>query len=147
MEFPFSFMRANLQTSSSTTTPETRRGSEPNGPTSEANSDDSAVELRSDDQVSLSTSPSVAKPELPEARRPLKYQKQEQKSAAEIPQTLLERKSTKKRQSVVAETTADKKRSLSLNSIDDLKMGKLSQDKFPLFVRLGRSWSRRMSST
>ena len=149
MEFPFSFMRATLQTSSSDTAPETRRRSETNGPAIEAYPDDSAVELRNDDQISLSTSASVAKPELPEARRPLKYQQQEQSAAKENPQTPPERQSTKtkKRRSVVTETSSDKKRSLSLNSIDDLKMGKLPQDKFPLFVRLGRSWSRRMSST
>ena len=74
-------MRATLQTSSSDTAPETRRRSETNGPAIEAYPDDSAVELRNDDQISLSTSASVAKPELPEARRPLKYQQQEQSAA------------------------------------------------------------------
>lgn len=58
--------------------------------------------------------------------------------------------SMRKRQSpTVREVRAgeDKKRSFSLTSIDDLKMTKASPTKVPLFTRLGRSWSRRMSST
>ncbi|VBB71424.1 Putative protein of unknown function [Podospora comata] len=59
--------------------------------------------------------------------------------------------SMRKRQSpTVREVQAgeeDKKRSFSLTSIEDLKMTKASPTKVPLFTRLGRSWSRRMSST
>jgi hypothetical protein len=35
---------------------------------------------------------------------------------------------------------------MSLNSIDDMKTPKVSPGKVPFLARLGRSWSRRMSS-
>ncbi|KAK3985062.1 hypothetical protein QBC44DRAFT_164457 [Cladorrhinum sp. PSN332] len=150
VDFPFSFMRANLDVvSSATATPESRRESQTTQrPLSQVILDDATTETRSDDQTSLSSSPSPAKAELPDARRPRKYQQQEQTAVTEPMSRQRSGSTTKKKQSLVTETPSDKKRSLSLNSIDDIKMGKLSQEnKLPLLVRLGRSWSRRMSST
>jgi hypothetical protein len=42
---------------------------------------------------------------------------------------------------------SDKKRSMSLTSIDELKTPKAAQEKLPFIARLGRSWSRRLSSS
>ncbi|KAK4160093.1 hypothetical protein QBC43DRAFT_293291 [Cladorrhinum sp. PSN259] len=144
VEFPFSFMRVNLDAApSTTTTPESRRESQiPQRRLSQTVLDDAAKE---NDQAPLSSTPSPAKAELPDARRPRRYHQQEQTIVESVARQ--RSSSTRKIQSLVAETASDKKRSLSLNSIDDLKMNKLSQDKFPLLVRLGKSWSRRMSST
>ncbi|KAK4223981.1 hypothetical protein QBC38DRAFT_34295 [Podospora fimiseda] len=140
VQFPFTFMRANLNSapSSTSTAPEKAQTS--------LSPDDATADTRSEDQASLSSSPSAAKTELPEARRPRGSQQEEQTAVTE-PVNRQRSASSKKRQPLVTETSSDKKRSLSLNSIDDYKRGKLSQDKFPLLVRLGRSWSRRMSST
>ncbi|KAK5656972.1 hypothetical protein OQA88_3495 [Cercophora sp. LCS_1] len=82
--------------------------------------------------------------ELPPARRPSKIEQQQssQHSAPAQPILSSRRRSTKKKQ----EGAEEKRRSLSLYGFEDLKMAKkLNQDRFPLLVRLGRSFSRRMS--
>jgi hypothetical protein len=75
----------------------------------------------------------------PEARSP---RKQQQRSAPSTPQTRRQRATTY--QGSAQDT--DRKRSMSLNSIDDMKTPKVSPGKVPFLARLGRSWSRRMSS-
>ncbi|KAL2125570.1 hypothetical protein VTJ04DRAFT_1935 [Mycothermus thermophilus] len=61
----------------------------------------------------------------------------------------------KQRPSDASSTGTDMRRSLSLNSVDELKAAaaaaaaaapKMASEKSPFFVRLGRSWSRRLSS-
>jgi hypothetical protein len=46
-----------------------------------------------------------------------------------------------------ADIMSDRKRSMSLTSIDELKTPKAAQEKLPFIARLGRSWSRRLSSS
>ena len=46
-----------------------------------------------------------------------------------------------------ADITSDRKRSMSLTSIDELKTPTAPQEKLPFIARLGRSWSRRLSSS
>jgi len=97
-------------------------------------------------------------PDLPPARRPSTIEKQERASRQErapkppTPQPATptqasapERQRTSKKKDN-SEAAAEKRRSLSMYGFEDLKMTKkLNQDKFPLLVRWGRSFSRRMS--
>lgn len=86
------------------------------------------VDLRNGEMIAVAPAP-AASPRTPQ-----------QQSAPSAPQT---RRRRSVKQSV---DVSDKKRSMSLNSIDEFKNPKASQDKFPFFVRLGRSWSRRRSA-
>ncbi|KAK3382186.1 hypothetical protein B0T24DRAFT_3093 [Lasiosphaeria ovina] len=100
------------------------------------------------DLVPVERAPTLPpKLDLPEAQRPRRLsqqhpaaqQSQQPEAAVQPPQR--QRPSKGKRAAGGPE-----KRSLSLSSVDDLKMAKkLNQDKFPFLMRLGRSWSRRMS--
>ncbi len=53
---------------------------------------------------------------------------------------------TFRRRSSKPDAPPDKKRSMSLTSFDDLKTPKPPPGKSHFFVRLGRSWSRRLSA-
>lgn len=101
-------------------------------------------------------------PELPTARRPSSIEKQERKRASKsttpqpqptTPQPATteqpsppQRQRSPRKKETSANATAQKRRSLSTYGFEDLKMTKkLNQEKFPLLVRWGRSFSRRMS--
>lgn len=131
IEFPFAFMM-------------------PGKPDSPSSSDVSIQEPEQD-RLKDETAPACSDKEilaaLPEsepclARRPKKHQHHQ--SAPPSPR-LQSRRPAKKRPSV--EVLPDPKRSLSPTSVAELKAPKPGQEKFPFFLRLGRSWSRRMSST
>lgn len=82
--------------------------------------------------------------ELPPARRPSRTEQPQspQSTTPEQPAPASRRRSARKKQ----EGSEEKRRSLSLYGFEDLKVTKkLNEDKFPLLVRLGRSFSRRMS--
>jgi len=85
------------------------------------------------------------KPELPSARRPSKVeQRDKEQSQPTTPQTQTPPQRT--RSSKKKDGSEEKRRSLSMYGFEDLKMTKkLNQDKFPMLVRIGRSFSRRMS--
>ncbi|KAK0732510.1 hypothetical protein B0T21DRAFT_384776 [Apiosordaria backusii] len=142
VEFPFTFMRGTVD-DSTVTSPVSRRESDTTQarPLSEVDPLDKAEtkeSTQSDEERSLSTVPSQPKVET------------RQVPVLSSPTATRQWPSMQKRQApTVTELRAgdaDKRRSLSLTSIDDLKMSKASPTKVPLFTRLGRSWSRRMSA-
>jgi len=125
VEFPFAFMRGTPETSPSEIS---SIEAEKMRPKSEAFLIGQDVDLRNGEMIPVAPAPAAS---------PRKPQEQ---SATSAPQT---RRRRSIKQSV---DVSDKKRSMSLNSIDELKNPKVSQDKFPFLVRLGRSWSRRVSA-
>ncbi|KAK0669119.1 hypothetical protein QBC41DRAFT_365040 [Cercophora samala] len=143
VEFPFTFMRSTTEDSTATS-PVSRRESDTTTqarPLSEVDPLDKAQTKEStlsDEQPSLSTVPS--QPTVDTRQLPV----------LSNPTPTKQWSSMRKRQSpTVTELRTgdeDKRRSLSLTSIDDLKMPKGNPTKVPLFTRLGRSWSRRMSA-
>lgn len=144
VQFPFAFMQNSTDAilSSGEVSPGAHRPSDIKRPVSDVYPVDEAIELRTDDQSSLSTVPSQTKPERPE---PLLQRKQSpQVPARTVPTPTSSPLSNRKRHSIITETLKDKRRSLSLTSIDDIKMSK--QEKVPFLSKLGRSWSRRMSA-
>jgi hypothetical protein len=122
VDFPFTFMRGSFETSSEISSVEAEKAR----PKSEG------FPVGLDDLYDGEIIP-VATPAS--AKSPKKTQ------ASSAPQTRRQR-STRHREPA----DVDKKRSLSLNSLDDLKPPKTSPEKFPFFTRLGRSWSRRLSA-
>ena len=100
-----------------------------------------------------------SQPELPPARRPStiekrerakpgppQQQQQQQQTQTQQPQQQTPQRQRSSRTKDTPETRAEKRRSMSTYGFEDLKMTKkLNQDKFPLLVRWGRSFSRRMS--
>lgn len=142
VEFPFTFMRSTVE--NSTVGPINGRESDTAQarPLSEVDPLDkieTKESTQSDEQPSLSTV--LSQPKLETRQVPV---------PSSSPVTTRQWSSIRKRQSpTVTELQtedADKRRSLSLTSIDDLKMSKRSPTRVPLFTRLGRSWSRRMSA-
>ncbi|KAK4143936.1 uncharacterized protein C8A04DRAFT_11932 [Dichotomopilus funicola] len=127
LDFPFAFMRERFEPSlSDVSEGELKR------PLSDASVEAQEIEV------------AVATPT--KAHTPKKQQARQQAPGPSTP--------PKRRQTATVSMTQakpnvpDRKRSMSLMSFDDLKASpKATQQKFPLLVRLGRSWSRRMSST
>ncbi|KAK4182725.1 hypothetical protein QBC35DRAFT_144011 [Podospora australis] len=149
VDFPFAFMRntpEGMPSPGEISPGSPRRRTDIKRPTSDVYPVDEAIEVRSDDQSSLSTVPSHTKAELPEAQLPRKQMQQASVKPVPPPVPTLSPFSSLKRQSMIAETAKDKRRSLSLTSIDDIKMSSHKQDKVPFLSKLGRSWSRRMSA-
>ncbi|KAK0657952.1 hypothetical protein B0T16DRAFT_453364 [Cercophora newfieldiana] len=152
VEFPFAFMRRADESSTSTITNNSQTG-DSRRPMSGIFPAGYEVGMCRLDQVLTRDS----QPELPPARRPSTIEKQERAtkspspqpttSQTAIPQTSpppQRQRSSKKKDT--SEGTTEKRRSLSMYGFEDLKMTKkLNQDKFPLLVRWGRSFSRRMS--
>ncbi|KAK4174483.1 hypothetical protein QBC36DRAFT_312902 [Triangularia setosa] len=142
VEFPFTFMRSAVH-DSTIASPVSRRESDTTQarPLSEVDPLDKAQtkeSTQSDEQPSLSAVPS--QPRVDTGQLPVLL----------ASTTTRQCSSMRKRQSpMMMELQTgdeDKRRSLSLTSIEDLKMSKGSPTKVPLFTRLGRSWSRRMSA-
>ncbi|KAK4203941.1 hypothetical protein QBC40DRAFT_7835 [Triangularia verruculosa] len=143
VDFPFTFMRSTADDSTIVVGPVSRRESDTTQvrPLSQVDPLDKAQteeSTQSDERPPSSTVPSQANVET---RQP---------PVLSAPITTRQWPSMRKRQSptVTELRTGDenKRRSLSLTSIDDLKMSKGGPPKVPLFTRLGRSWSRRMSA-
>jgi len=82
---------------------------------------------------------SPAQPADPEVRS---MKKRQEGTAPSTPQTRRKRSTTDPKPDEVS----DRKRSLSLNSFDNMKVPKSGHAKLPFFVRLSRPWSRRLSS-
>lgn len=123
IDFPFTFMREKVETSLSGTTEVEYK--QPNSETSLVAHE---IELAS-----------PAQPADPEVRS---MKKRQEGTAPSTPQTRRKRSTTDPKPDEVS----DRKRSLSLNSFDNMKVPKSGQAKLPFFVRLSRPWSRRLSS-
>lgn len=153
MEFPFAFMRREANDSSTSTITNNSQATEARRPMSEIFPAGYEVGMCRLDQVLTKES----LPELPPARRPSTIEKQERASKPPSPPPAApqaasqqtspppqRQRSSKKK--ATSEDTTEKRRSLSTYGFEDLKMTKkLNQDKFPMLVRWGRSFSRRMS--
>lgn len=86
-------------------------------------------------------------PELSPARGPSKReQREKERSQPATPQTQAPPPQRTRSSKKKPQGSEGKRHSLSIYGFEDLKMTKkLNQDKFPMLVRLGRSFSRRMS--
>ncbi|KAK4151626.1 hypothetical protein C8A00DRAFT_16990 [Chaetomidium leptoderma] len=131
-EFPFTFMRGKFAPPPHAAPPSDISSLDK----SAAFTPGQEIDLR-DGEILPLTDP-AGSPKVQASRR-----QQQRQPAPSTPQTHSKR-STRHLES--AEVSSDRKRSMSLNSLDDLKTPKSNQEKPPFFVRLGRSWSRRMSA-
>ncbi|KAK1752639.1 hypothetical protein QBC47DRAFT_61495 [Echria macrotheca] len=144
-DFPFAFMRRAFEPSTPSIDSENTASNAAPRPGSEVFSDGYDIGVTRLDQVLTRES---TQPELPPARRPSKLEQRERERTDTLPeqngQPPARQRSSKKKEP--ASEGEGKRRSLSTYGFEDLKMTKkLNQDKFPLLVRLGRSFSRRMS--
>ncbi|KAK4040956.1 hypothetical protein C8A01DRAFT_35012 [Parachaetomium inaequale] len=130
VDFPFAFMRGKEPSLSDISEGEYKR------PMSTASLVAHEIDVR-DGEVLPVTAPAESTGS-PEAHSPRK----QQRPAPSTPQSRRQRATTYQGPAQVP----DRKRSMSLTSIDDMKTPKVSPDKLPFLVRLGRSWSRRLSS-
>ncbi|KAK3900083.1 hypothetical protein C8A05DRAFT_45997 [Staphylotrichum tortipilum] len=134
IEFPFGFMSGE---SGASTSDISSLEAEKIRPKSEAFPHGHGIELNDVVTISMATSAPITSPR--------KQQQQQQQPQTPAPPLTFRRRSTKTR--LPASSPPDKKRSFSLTSLDDLKTPpKSTPSKSPFFVRLGRSWSRRLSA-
>lgn len=130
IDFPFAFMREKVEASlSDTTEVEYKR------PNSETSLVAHEIELKDGQTPPISAPAQSAGPEI----RSLKRQ---DRTVPSTPQAHRKRSTTDPKPDEVS----DRKRSLSLNSLDNMKASKTAQVKLPFLVRLSRPWSRRLSS-
>lgn len=126
IEFPFAFMHCGSDTSTPSSASSIAKR-----PVTELFPAEYEIQVHHVDNV-----PTVQEP--PPARRQSKHLAPQEQP--------LRREPSSKKKKQTPEAAAEKRRSLSLYSLEDVKMTKkLNQDKFPLLTRLGRSFSRRLS--
>ena len=137
VDFPFAFMRGSTEGSSiGASSVET----EVNRPKSEVFLGNHISQTPNIDLIAVESL--TAEPETVsiQARPPTKQQPRQS-----APSQDRRRRSTKQCES--AEGFSDRKRSMSMPGFEELKTTKSGREKFPFLQRLGRSLSRRMSST
>ncbi|KAL2192996.1 hypothetical protein P885DRAFT_64464 [Corynascus similis CBS 632.67] len=137
IDFPFTFMRGRYEASLSDISE-----MDDKHPMSETSLIAKEIEVRDEETHPLTAPVAPTTPAGPHSPRKQQQQQQRHQSAPSTPQSRRQRSTTFPKIREVSQ----RDRSMSLTSFDTMKSPKVGQDKFPFLARLGRSWSRRLSS-